>query len=1441
MLANYSNLAEVLLSVVEGSPDRTAIKDKNNSFTYRQLYVLALHIARKLLAYGIKPGDRVACVSKKDTDSLLCFWGIILCDAVPVMLDHEDGIKINTEKIKEVRVKAIILDREGQTAPVETQVEWILDFKDMITSPDSGHHDRPVCTASTGDVCYILLTSGTTGKSKAVQISHGNVLHYAWSVYDKLGRPEKVNAVHASTFAADLGLTNLLVALVSGGMLRILDKIEATDPAIFHDIIQQDRISLVKITPSHLLALISGMKYNYKKPVDTIVLGGEKLSWETVKTIVNAGICVNLFNHYGPTEATIGAIAFKIDSHSVHFERTGSVPMGTPLGKNSCFLDSPSGGDTGELYITGPGVSIGYFENETENNKKFFIREIEGLQTCCYRTGDICRKLDDGNYEFLYRTDRQVKVKGYRIELGEIELAISAHPDIETAIVCLSDNPDHPVIEAYIKIPKDRQPEMNMKGWLSDKLPGYKIPSHFYFYTRAPYNSNGKIDMNALKSSFAQKEKTGVEEFGDPATASWPELAGTTWRKILNRNDITGSDDFFGIGGDSLMAIQLIGRLQRYGYKVHVTDLNHNSQFDEFLKLMPEKKVEQPLSQFNGELHKMTFSQQDFLRQEGADPDRYCQAVLLETADRIRIREMTLAFHNVVESHAELTRSFRKPFHSQQLLHSPLADRFQFSDRHIGVSVMNGRSPVSIQIQDIYSRLLKKISAEDGPLFILHLCIDDHGKDYCCLICHHLVIDVISWNIVIDELLDNYERLVNNEPFQGTPENTVREFFHALFHKTADKGMRVRPYEEKIVGLPAPDVSRPAARSLAVSQTVIPKEISDVLQQLSGHEPSSTLNGYLLSAFGNAILQALAIPEITIDMEFHGRPQREDLPDLSRSVAWWATTWPVHFGRGKLDPFTCTHLIREATVTANKMNVSPEQFPAISRSGADVRFNYLGRFPESWENGVIKLSPSCFNPGSTRGEMAFAEYKLYFTARYIGETLIIDVQYQLSAFSQERIGHIMNLFFNYLKDSVSTKDNTFDKVRMPILESYMPSVGQPLYNIKVRLGKSFERRSLFLTGATGFLGGYLASLCSNEEGTDVYCLVRGKSQDHAEYRLKTNLEHYFPEWPEEKKSRIHAVRGELLADKFGMTEENYERIAKDTGLILHAAADINLMKDYRELERINVGSLRKMIELAATGMDKEIHYISTLAVSGYVAGNDDRDFSEDDFDYGQTFISDYERTKFEGEKLMRHFLRSGGKGKIYRVGHIAADSLYGRFQHNIEQNRIFQIIKGLILLKKIPGAFQESLSFSHVDIVAAGIVHCCLGRTEDPSVCLHIENPHTISFTRVADLLRQFGYELEVVDLYTFKEAVGRFEGSDANKTAVHLAAGWVQRSMDYPRRVNYIHRRSLDTIAEAGLYFPGTNFEWFSCMLREGIKAGYFQSPVRQDDVRMVKEDVVL
>ena len=1402
MQERYNSLTSLFLDIVHTYPQRPAICDREQAYTYKELYERARQMAFALVNLHGR-GGRIVCCSKKDTHSIICFWAILLSGNIPVMVDQEDGMAVNETKIKEVAPEGVVYDPAG-----------VIKGGGALSADTGGSIEGP-------EICYILLTSGTTGRPKAVQVTHTGVLHYTFSIYERLGKPQRVIAAHVTTFGADLGLTSLLVALVSGGMLRILDKTEATDPATFCGIVRKEKVNFLKITPSHLTSIMSHAAIPC---IRQIVLGGEKLSWEAAGTITASGICKELYNHYGPTETTVGATAFRVYTDSPFAANTGSVPIGSALGKGVCFLDlSTDGGadaDTGELYIGGPGVSLGYLNNEAETQKRFVTRRIDGEELVCYRTGDICRKAGEGVFEFLYRTDRQVKVKGYRLELGEIELAIAGYPQVESVQAAVAELNGHSVLEAYVKpAGKAILSAGELRSWLNGRLPGYKIPTVFHFYHEAPFNSNGKIDMEALRAACRQISLPETAPAAGPSKEGWKELVEACWRKVLDIPHLSAEDNFFEIGGDSLLAIQLIGRLQRYGYKINITDLHRHPTYGAFLGMAPAGSLKTGRATTLQTTDSLTLSQHLFLQQREYNHDRYCQAILLETDRRLQVREIAIALNYVLDSHLQLTSRFSTSGH----------DRSYTGDKHtplsLGTTIIDSRTPAIVRIQQLTRQMLDTISIEKGKLIAAHVFVDPQGRDYLYIACHHLVVDVISWHIFLDELIDVYDQTLRGGSARPTPENAVQEFHRMLAGRQAPPPGPPAPLRE-LYRLPQAAAHDEGEAPAVVVSLVFPNALSWT-PKTDDQPVSHHLNGLLLSAFSSVLLAHYHLSAISVDIEFHGRPQEGDLPDLSRSVAWWSTTRAVNISKEAATPQDCIKTIDQASVIANRLNLYDHDLSGGDRARPDVLFNYLGHFPVAFSNTSIELAPSSFHPGPTRNGAALEEYKLYFTCRLIGDTLIVDIQGKMKGLNQVSLRRLSASFIRQLEHQLVRESPAIEFAQPYVSDSHLPTSGQPLHNVSVNFGAAMKKRTILLTGATGFLGAHLLKELLDERGVDIYCLVRGNDEAHAGRRLYELTDHYFGRLSPEQMQSIHVVRGDMASPSLGLDETTWQLLAQEVDVILHAAADVNLLKEYAELYRTNVDTLTTLLRLAGTDRAKEVHFISTLAVSGYTPDNSHRCFSEDDLSCGQLFLSDYERTKFEAERRMHGFLHAGGAGKIYRVGHIAGDSVTGKFQRNLGDNRIFQIIKGLMIAGMIPDCYNETVAFSYVDKVAKGIARSALGYIGREMTCLHMENPYSVTFHSIAMMLKKIGYQMDVTSIEKFRAVQESTSGhSVTDRKSLHLADLWIRRSMEAPRNVTYVQKRSVDVLARAGIYFPEPTLQWLNHLIRQGIEAGFFPTP---------------
>jgi acyl-CoA synthetase (AMP-forming)/AMP-acid ligase II/acyl carrier protein len=420
-----------------------------------------------------------------------------------------------------------------------------------------------------------------------VTVTNANAVHYARAVSrvladipadvpgDGLAALDGLHFGLASTLAADLGNTSLLPALLSGSTLHVLPADVTTDPARFAEYAATHTLDVLKLTPNHLAALTagkSGTELARVLPKRWIITGGEALRPELARTLLGANSC-RVLNHYGPTETTVGVCTFEVTSTSLDALATHgaqTVPVGGPLANTHAYVvdghaqEQPVG-IPGELWIGGAGVTPGYLGRPEATAEKFVTFRGERV----YRTGDRARRLPDGTIEFLGRADDQVKVRGYRVELGEIEQVLRGHVGVANAVVIFrkNDQADSRLVAfvvpniGYATSHSDRPTPETMRAWVAAHLPAYMVPEAVVLLDAMPLTANGKVDRAQLPSIEAESS-AGSASYIAPRTETEQKLADI-WADVLGKNPVGITDDFLALGGHSLRAIRVLGKISK--------------------------------------------------------------------------------------------------------------------------------------------------------------------------------------------------------------------------------------------------------------------------------------------------------------------------------------------------------------------------------------------------------------------------------------------------------------------------------------------------------------------------------------------------------------------------------------------------------------------------------------------------------------------------------------------------------------------------------------------------------------------------------------------------------------------------------------------------------------------------------------------------------------
>jgi amino acid adenylation domain-containing protein len=549
---------------VEQHPQAIALVYEEQQWTYTELNRQANQLAHYLQHLGVGSEKSVGIYLGRSPRSILALLAILKAGGAYLPLDPALPSAAIATRLQSAQAAWVITEQAlVETLPtLDSGIKSIcLDTDWEVIAQEAEHN--PAGEVTPENLMYVLFTSGTTGQPKGVTVEHRQLHSYLCGIVQQLNLPTGASFATVSTLAADLGNTAIFPALCTGGCLHLIAQERLSDPVALGTYIQHHEIDCLKIVPSHLQALLNTTHPARLLP-QCLVLGGEALSWEFVAHLQTLKPDCRILNHYGPTETTVGVLTYTVPAQSAKAPGE-TVPLGYPLAYTQVYvLDQHQQpvpkGLPGELYIGGATVARGYL-HQLELTAERFIPHPFSAQVGqrLYKTGDRVRYLPDGSLLFLGRLDRQVKVRGYRVELAEIESVLLQQGKIRQAVVSVQDN--HLGLIAYIvpDLPQSLN-ERELKLKLRQRLPEYMVPTTFVFLKSLPLTANGKVDVQALPAPQACQPEQALT-YTPPSTETEQKIA-QIWQAALGLKAVGLHDNFFDLGGHSLLMVQVHSKLR---------------------------------------------------------------------------------------------------------------------------------------------------------------------------------------------------------------------------------------------------------------------------------------------------------------------------------------------------------------------------------------------------------------------------------------------------------------------------------------------------------------------------------------------------------------------------------------------------------------------------------------------------------------------------------------------------------------------------------------------------------------------------------------------------------------------------------------------------------------------------------------------------------------
>ncbi len=550
--------------LAEREPARIAVADERGTMTYAELDMQAGKLAARLSKAGVSAGDTVGLCADRSREMVVALLGILKAGAAYVPLHHEHPKARLAHQLSAAGAKAIVTQ--------EALLEYLPEFSGEVICLDrdaaSLAAEEPVSGAevSADQLAYVIYTSGSTGTPKGVGVTHANLASYASAIGSRLGADqEPLSFGLVTAISTDLGNTSVFGALATGGTLVLLSPLAAADAGALAQAFRTTPVDVLKITPSHIGSLLSGGDAAVL-PRRWLVIGGERAAWDTVERVQALAPGLRILNHYGPTEATVGAVSHELGDASRQY-RPGTVPIGRPLAGVAVYvLDAARQpvpvGVAGTLFIAGDGVASGYV-GQPELTAERFSDDPFTPSRRMYDTGDLVRWLPNGELEFIGRVDEQVKIRGYRVEPAEVESALRSHSGVQDAVVVAQTGPagDARLI-AYVGadgVVADKPSTEALSTHVAYWVPEYMVPSAIVVLDSLPRTPSGKIDIQSLPDP--ADVESPAEELVSPLTLKEEAVAGI-WTRVLGVPEVGVKDDFFSLGGHSLLATQVVAHIR---------------------------------------------------------------------------------------------------------------------------------------------------------------------------------------------------------------------------------------------------------------------------------------------------------------------------------------------------------------------------------------------------------------------------------------------------------------------------------------------------------------------------------------------------------------------------------------------------------------------------------------------------------------------------------------------------------------------------------------------------------------------------------------------------------------------------------------------------------------------------------------------------------------
>ncbi|MFJ3448353.1 amino acid adenylation domain-containing protein [Pseudomonas sichuanensis] len=987
---------------VQRTPTAPALVFGDSTLSYAQLDAQANRLAHYLRANGAGSDRLVGISVQRSVEMVVGLLGILKAGAAYVPLDPEYPEERLAYMIEDSGISLLLTQQALLgSLPVPAGVSCVaLDALALDEQPATS----PNLPIDPAQLAYVIYTSGSTGRPKGAGNSHAALTNRLCWMQQAYGIDASDTVLQKTPFSFDVSVWEFFWPLMTGARLAVAAPGEHRDPARLIATIQRHQVSTLHFVPSMLQAFIHEPGVEACASLRRIVCSGEALPVDAQQQVFARLPQAGLYNLYGPTEAAIDVTHWTCVD-----EGRDSVPIGQPIANIRTYvldagLEPVAPGVSGELYLGGVGLARGYHRRPGLTAERFVADPfIPGERL--YRTGDRVRQRGDGVIEYLGRFDHQVKIRGLRIELGEIEARLAQHPSVREAVVLAVDGKQ---LVAYLVLnQQDELWQQALKDWLLQALPEFMVPTHLMPLASLPLTPNGKLDRKALPQPQAAAHGAYVAPLDD-TQATLAQI----WREVLGAEQVGIDDNFFELGGDSIIAIQVVSRARRQGLQFSPRDLFQHQTVRSLAAAAGQAlqvQAEQGLVQGEALLSPI---QQQFFEQAVPGRGHWNQSLLLTPRQALDAGRLAAALGQLLRQHDALRLRFSEHQDGWQAWHAEAEQALPFTEQQV----------VDEQaLAALCQAAQRSLDLASGPLLRAVLAQLADGSQRLLLVIHHLVVDGVSWRVLLEDLQQAYQQ-------QPLPAKTSAwQAWAARLPALAERHAGELDYwRAQTVAAELPCDNPQGAASNRHGHKLETRFDASFTRQLLQEAPAAyrtQVNDLLLTALAQAVAGWSGQAEVLVQLEGHGREDVFADIDLSRTVGWFTTLFPVRLTPAG-DAGTAIKTIKEQLRGVphkglghgllRQLGSSEQRQSLAALAPPRITFNYLGQFDQQFDEHAL-WAPAAESSGAAQDADAPLANWLCVEGQVYGGELALQFGFSTQMYQEATITALLERFHACLR------------------------------------------------------------------------------------------------------------------------------------------------------------------------------------------------------------------------------------------------------------------------------------------------------------------------------------------------------------------------------------------------------------------------------------------